>query len=80
MRTSLRTLILPVTLLLCFACGKGGNAAEEVISTSLEGRDSSIRTLQLEYLDLELPERQYLVFRQELSLLDVNGFLGVETE
>ncbi|MCX8209467.1 MAG: hypothetical protein OTI34_00335 [Lewinella sp.] len=80
MRTSLRTLILPVTLLLCFACGKGGNAAEEVISTSLEGGDSSIRTLQLEYLDLELPERQYLVFRQELSLLDVNGFLGMATE
>lgn len=80
MRTSLLVLTLPLILLLCFACGKVGDAEEKVISTSLEGGDTSIQTLQLEYLDLNLPERQYLVFRQELSLLDVNGFFGMETE
>jgi hypothetical protein len=80
MQTSLRILILPALLMLCFACGKEAETEEKVISTTIEGGDTSIQTLQLEYLNLDLPERHYLVFRQELSLLDVNGFFGMETE
>lgn len=73
-------MIFPILVMICFACGKGTDAEEKVISTTIEGGDTSVQTLQLEYLDLDLPERQYLVFRQELSLLDVNGFFGMETE
>lgn len=79
MLSTFRILIFPVILLLCFACGKSGEA-EEIISKTTEGGDTSVQTVQLEYLDLDLPERHYLVFRQELSLLDVNGFFGMETE
>lgn len=66
-------------LLLC-TCGPAQTATEEVLATNQEGGDTTITTRQLEYLDLELPERYYLVFRQELSLLDVNGFFGMESE
>lgn len=66
-------------LLLC-TCGPAQTDTEEIIATSLEGGDTTITTLLLDYLDLDLPERHYLVFRQELSLLDVNGFFGMEGE
>ncbi|TXF88056.1 hypothetical protein FUA23_16375 [Neolewinella aurantiaca] len=79
MRATLRIPIFLIPFLLLFACGKSGEV-KEVISTATEGGDTSVQSLQLEYLDLELPERHYLVFRQELSLLDVNGFFGMETE
>lgn len=79
MRGTLSILIFPVLLLLCFACGKSGDV-KEIVSKTTEGGDTTVQTIQLEYLELELPERNYLVFRQELSLLDVNGFFGMETE
>jgi len=79
MRTSFKFLIFSAILLLSFACGKSGDV-KEVISKTTEGGDTSVQSVQLEYLDLELPERHYLVFRQELALQDVNGFFGMETE
>ncbi len=80
MRTSFRTLLLPFLLLLCVACGNKSGEVEEIVSKETVGGDTSVQTLQLEYLDLDLPERHYLVFRQELALQDVNGFFGMETE
>ena len=79
MRTTFRILILPLLLLLCVACGKSGETVE-IISQTTEGGDTTVQTTQLEYLELNLPARNYLVLRQELSLLDVNGFFGMETE
>lgn len=79
MRTSVRILSFLALLTVGFACGKSGDV-KEIVSTVQEGGDTSVQTLQLDYLDLDLPERHYLVFRQELSLLDVNGFFGMETE
>ncbi|NJC25221.1 GyrI-like domain-containing protein [Neolewinella antarctica] len=45
-----------------------------------EGGDSTTQTLEVAYVDLELPDRTYLVFRQELSFQDVNGFIAIETD
>ena len=54
---------------------------EEVIERKRVGGDTVVTDVrQLDYLDLNLPSRYYLVFRQELSLLDVNGFFGMESE
>lgn len=65
-----------------FSCGSeaAAPAEAEVLNTEISGGDTSVQVMQLDYLDLDLPERQYLVFRQELSLLDMNGFLGMESE
>jgi len=71
---------LQLLTLFLIALSSCGSPSEEVVSKTLEGGDTTTNILKLEYLDLELPERQYLVFRQELSLLDVNGFLGMESE
>lgn len=65
--------------LLLTAC-TGEAPATGIIDQREEGGDSTVVVTQLEYLDLELPERHYLVFRQELSLLDMNGFLAMESE
>jgi effector-binding domain-containing protein len=70
-------------LISLYSCGDAATAPaeqEEILSTSIEGGDTSVQVMQLDYQDLDLPERHYLVFRQELSLLDMNGFLGMESE
>jgi len=60
MRTTFRILILPLLLLLCVACGKSGETVE-IISQTTEGGDTTVQTTQLEYLELNLPARNYLV-------------------
>lgn len=66
------------------ACGQDpGPQAGDVVATEtriVSGDTVVSDAVQLNYLDLELPERHYAVLRQELSLLDVNGFFGMETE
>jgi hypothetical protein len=78
----IRCSLLIVSLISLYSCGDAPAAEEkeEVISTSIEGGDTSVQVRQLDYLDLDLPKRHYLVFRQELSFLDMNGFLGMESE
>ena len=44
----------------------------------LTGGDTTARALSLEFTERQLPERHYLVFRQRLPLLDMNGFLAME--
>lgn len=83
MPQTLRFTILLVGLLSLYGCGDSATVPaeqEEIIATTQEGGDTSMQVMQLDYLDLDLPERHYLVFRQELSLLDMNGFLGMESE
>lgn len=66
----------------CFACNSTApeTAEETILSKEIEGGDTTSRVTELEYLELDLPERHYLVFRQDLSLLDMNGFLGMESD
>lgn len=76
----LRRLSFALIILPFFACGPSAGEEVEVISKVTEGGDTTSRTTSLQYLDLDLPERHYLVFRQELSLLDMNGFIGMESD
>ncbi|MEM1359581.1 MAG: GyrI-like domain-containing protein [Bacteroidota bacterium] len=76
----LRRLSLLLVWLSAFACGPGAGEEVEIISKITEGGDTTSRTTSLKYLDTDLPERYYLVFRQELSMLDVNGFIGMESD
>ncbi|WP_273444770.1 GyrI-like domain-containing protein [Neolewinella agarilytica] len=75
---------MTITLLMvcCFACtSTEPEAAEEtILSKETEGGDTTARVTTLEYLELDLPERHYVVFRQDLSLLDMNGFLAMESD
>ena len=66
----------------CVACSstEPETAEETILSKTIEGGDSTASVTSLEYLELDLPERHYVVFRQDLSLLDMNGFLGMESE
>jgi len=83
MPLALRFTAILVCLISLYSCSDAASVSaekEEVLSTSIEGGDTSVQVMQLDYLDLDLPERHYLVFRQELSLLDMNGFLGMESE
>jgi|GEM_PF-3218174 len=57
-----------------------GQGKEEIVAREISGGDTSSRTMRLDYIDLKLPERHYLVFRQELSFQDINGFIGMESE
>jgi len=79
MRISPGILISSVLILFFFACQSSGDV-KEIVSKEVIGGDSTLQSRQLEYLDLDLPDRHYLVFRQELALQDVNGFFGMETE
>lgn len=76
----LRRLLLVLLVLSAFACRQSPGDEVEVISKVTEGGDTTSRTTNLKYLNTDLPERYYLVFRQELSLLDVNGFIGMESD
>lgn len=67
-------------VLLAFLTTCQGEGTVVATESQMEGGDTSAQTLQLEYLELDLPERTYLVFRQELSLLDINGFLAIESD
>jgi effector-binding domain-containing protein len=83
MPQALRFTLFLVCLISFYSCGDTATVPaekEEILSTSLEGGDTTIQVMQLDYIELDLPERQYLVFRQELSFLDMNGFLGMESE
>lgn len=79
-------LLYPIafSLLVLVSCGSPASpdtpAEEEIVSVQQEGGDSTAQVLELEFRDLELPARHYLVFRQELNLLDMNGFLAMESE
>jgi effector-binding domain-containing protein len=53
---------------------------EEILSVETTGGDTTAQVLELEFKDLDMPERYYLVFRQELSVLDMNGFLAMESK
>jgi effector-binding domain-containing protein len=69
-----------ITLGLFLGCGQSGSDKEEVITTQETGGEERMETLALNYEELDLPERHYLVFLQELSLLDMEGFLEVESK
>ncbi|WP_020570570.1 hypothetical protein [Neolewinella persica] len=80
---ALRFTVLLFCLISFYSCGDATKVPaeeEEILSTTLEGGDTSVQVMKLDYIDLDLPERHYLVFRQELSFLDMNGFLGMESE
>jgi len=83
MPQALRFIVILGCLISFYSCGDAATATaekEEILSTTLEGGDTSVQVMKLNYLDLDLPERHYLVFRQELSFQDMNGFLGMESE
>ncbi len=82
MSSTLHYLTFPLWLLLLFSCGNAGEAdtEETIVASATVGGDTSVSVMQLEYVDLDLPERHYLVFRQELSFQDINGFLAMESE
>lgn len=73
-------------LLVCtglYACGDVTPAtedAEQIISVEQTGGDTTTRNLELAFFDLDLPVLNYLVFRQELALQDMNGFLAIESD
>jgi effector-binding domain-containing protein len=73
---------IALLMVCCFACTstEPETAEETILSKEIEGGDTTARVTELDYLELDLPERHYVVFRQDLSLLDMNGFLGMETE
>lgn len=77
-------LLIPLFLLLgLFACGTDTPATEpdeEIISVEQTGGDTTSVDLELSFFDLDLPELYYLVFRQELALQDMNGFLAIESD
>ncbi|WP_173021499.1 GyrI-like domain-containing protein [Lewinella sp. W8] len=52
---------------------------EEILSVEETGGEEQTNTLELNYEEVMLPERHYLVFQQELSLLDMEGFLAEES-
>lgn len=78
--------LLPWLLLLslCYGCQSDKDLKTgDVVATDerlITGEPVVTNTVQLDYLDLDLPERYYLVLRQELALNEVNGFLGIESE
>ncbi len=59
---------------------QSGQVEEEILSKEIVGGDTTTQVMKLDYLELDLPERHYLVFRQELAFPDINGFLGMESE
>ncbi|MEL7162043.1 MAG: GyrI-like domain-containing protein [Bacteroidota bacterium] len=78
---ALRTLLYGGLLLfLCVACRQEKAPEEEILATTIEGGDTTATTTELQYLELDLPDRNYLVFRQELSFRDINGFLAMESK
>lgn len=60
------------------SCGNEPPSPENVLSVEETGGEVTADTLTLDYQQLDLPERHYLVFLQELSLLDMQGFLAEE--
>jgi len=78
----IRLSILVVLGLSLFYCRgeQSGQAEEEIISKEIAGGDTTTQVMKLDYLEMELPERHYLVFRQELAFPDINGFFGMESE
>lgn len=82
MSSGLRYFLSSLAFLLLLNCG--GNqettAEETIIGTETTGGDTTVSVLQLDYLELDLPDLHYLVFRQELSFQDINGFLAMESE
>ncbi|MEM9931580.1 MAG: hypothetical protein AAF840_17370, partial [Bacteroidota bacterium] len=82
MRPTFRYCFCLFPLILLFSCSDSSDSATEetVLETQTTGGDTAVSVLQLEYLDLDLEDRHYLVFRQELSFQDINGFLAMESE
>lgn len=80
----MRIVFVLFLLITFFACAQedAGQAGDtvEVLSVEQAGGDTSSQVLELEFRDLDLPERHYLVFRQELDLRDMNGFLAIESD
>lgn len=82
MRTSLRALTAFALLSFLCTCGPAPTdvADAEIISKEVSGGTETATSVKLNYLELDLPVRHYLVLRQELALADVNGFIGMESE
>lgn len=82
MSSGLRYFLSSLAFLLLLNCGgnQEATAEETIIGTETTGGDTTVSVLQLDYLDLDLPDLHYLVFRQELSFQDINGFLAMESE
>lgn len=82
MSHAIRLSILIALSLSMFHCRgeQSGQAEEEIISQEITGGDTTAQVIQLDYQELDLPDRHYLVFRQELAFPDINGFFGMEGE
>lgn len=79
----MRLLLFSLLLFLLVACGTDAPSdavQEEILSVEQTGGDTTARDLELNFFDLDLPELNYLVFRQELALQDMNGFLAIESD
>lgn len=83
-------LYLSILSCLLIACGEttspevaatvNTSASESIVSVTQAGGDTTARTLAVDIQEIDLPERYYLVFRQELDLRDMNGFLAMESD
>lgn len=74
---------LPFSVLLVVSCGSPSppqTPEEEVVSVQQEGGRTTEQSFEVEFQELDQPEQHYLLFRQELNLLDMNGFLAMESE
>lgn len=72
-------LAIAIALTTLWSCTNGSVPDEgEIVATNTEGGDSTETLLQLNFQDLELADRYYLVFRQELPFAEMNGFLALE--
>lgn len=82
MSYTIRISVLVALSLSLFHCRgeQAGQVEEEIVSREIVGGDTTTQVMKLDYLELDLPERHYLVFRQELSFQDINGFIGMEGE
>lgn len=82
----LRPLLLTLVLLLLLTCGTDqttpGTAAATsgTVTPTVAGGDTTARVVSLDFQDVDLPERHYLVFRQRLPLVDMAGFLAMEAK
>ncbi|OAV45435.1 hypothetical protein A3850_013450 [Lewinella sp. 4G2] len=77
---SYRSLIAGLVLLTLIlgACKQEGTVVSEEVK--VEGGDTTAQSLSLDFTEIELKDATYLVFRQELSLQDVPGFLAIEAD
>ncbi len=65
-------------LLLLPSCQQTGEVVD--VDRQVAGGDTTDQLLSLDIAEVELPKRSYLIFRQELGLQDVPGFLAIEAD